>query len=436
MVDQITSIRDDHSRNGSLVPDWLLLSLSVLLQVALALCFGHAYDTRIFMATGYLVGTGQNPYVAQDLSAIFHNSAFQGLTTLGYPPPWSFVLGLAYDLSYRIIPNFLLYNLAIKVPIIAANVCIAFLVAHILNRLGVPENRLRSAWIFLLFNPFLLLTSSAWGQFDPVVALLCLLSLYLMSQGRLTGPAMLLALAISLKPTAIPLLLVVFAYLAGRSLRRTGIYFAVFTFGMALFCIAPFILLKWDPSQILTHWNYQFTQGGGLSFMTFLEYKEWSYQLPSRWWFLGWLWAPALGMAALSLKSGIIDLSELLTKSAGLILVFFLSRAWLAEPNINLVLPFVLILTSMNKLDRVSLTGVWVISLAFSFFNSDLAQLFFPSMPALMDQFIKWLIEYSSARYAIRSVIVVSWLLAGSAIAFQCLRTNSSPQRGIRPQAK
>ena len=65
--------------------------LSILLQIILAFFFGHAYDMRIFMATGYLVGTGQNPYIAQNLSAVFHNSTFQGITSLviRLPGRWS-----------------------------------------------------------------------------------------------------------------------------------------------------------------------------------------------------------------------------------------------------------------------------------------------------------------------------------------------------------
>ena len=40
--------------------DLSILILSIAIQVVLALFFGHYYDMRIFMATGYLVGTGQN----------------------------------------------------------------------------------------------------------------------------------------------------------------------------------------------------------------------------------------------------------------------------------------------------------------------------------------------------------------------------------------
>ena len=400
------------------------LFLSTAVQLVLGFFFGHIYDMRIFMATGYLVGAGQNPYVAQDLSAIFHNSAFQGITTFGYPPPWALMLGLIYLCTYKIVPNFLLYNLAIKLPVIAANICLAYLVVYILNKFGVQEKISHRAWIFLLFNPFLLCASSAWGQFDSVVALVSLLSLLLLWEGKLVIPAILLALAISLKPTALPLIAVTFIFLAGISLRRTLQYFAVFTLSMILFCAVPFVLFGWNPTVILQHWNAHFTVGGGLSFMTFLEYTKWTYQLPAQWWFLGWLWIPALGFAAYAMKSGIKGFDDLIKKSVALILVFFLCRTWLSEPNINLILPLVLILTSINQLDRFALTAVWVLPLIFSVFNMSIAQLFFPSMPGIMDMFIKFSDKFSNLRYDIRTIVVVIWITAGWWIVLQCFRSS------------
>jgi hypothetical protein len=200
---------------------------------------------------------------------------------------------------------------------------------------------------------------------------------------------------------------------------------------MILFCVAPFILLKWDPSPIIQNWNMQFTVGGGMSFMTFLEYVKWNYQLPGQWWFLGWLWVPGLGIAAFGLKPGIKGLKNLLKKSVALILVFFLCRAWLSETNINLVLPFVLILVSINALDHRSLTAIWVLPLVFSFFNTSLAQLFFPSMSGLMNSFLKLAVEFSPARYAIRTLIVVLWLLAGWWIVIQSYGKVSTPSGTI-----
>lgn len=427
MVHTTTSPQGFHPIRQYSNPDRLLLASSLILQLVLALFFGHAYDMRIFMATGYLVGTGQNPYIAQNLGAFFQNSTFQGITSFGYPPPWSFILGLIYLGTYRVIPNLLLYNLAVKLPVIAANIGLAYLVVHVLERSGAQEKTSRRAWIFLLFNPFLLCSSSAWGQFDSIVALLSLLSLFLLSEGKLTGPAVLLALAVSCKPIALPLIPVVFVYLVGRSIKRTLRFFTVFSACMVLFCVAPFALFGWSPAPILQHWNFHFTVGGGLSFMTFLETLKHSYQLTGLWWIIGWCWVPALGIATYALKPGITGFKDLLKKSVALILVFYLCRAWMSEPNIILILPLVLILTSINELAPFSLAAVWILPLIFSFFNTSIAQLFFPSMPAVMEALLKLAGEYNPARFAIRSAVVIAWLAAGWWTVYNCFKKPTVP---------
>jgi hypothetical protein len=432
MTVTVSSARSVRPFGEFLTLDRVLLASNLLLQLFLGLFLGHAYDLRILMAAGHLVGSGQNPYFMQDLSAVFHNSTFQGITTIGYPPPWALVLGLMYVFSYRLAPNFLFYNLAIKLPVIAANICLAYLVAHILRKLGAGEKISRRARLLMLFNPYLLLTSSAWGQFDPVVILLSLLALLWISEGRLTGPAILMGLAISLKPTVLPLLPVIFVYLAGRSLPRMFRFFAVFALSLLLFCAAPFAIFGWDPSPILQHWNYHFTIGGGLSFMTFLEFTTWSYQLTGRWWMAGWLWVPALGLATLALRPGIKDLEDLLRKSAAFLLVFLLCRAWVSDTNINLILPFVVILTSLNQLNRFCLPAVWVLPLVYSFFSTSIAQLFFPSLPGFMDVQLKWAVEYLTARYAFRTVAVALWLLAGWWTSLQCFQNAPA---GKQPEA-
>lgn len=415
-------------KNRFAIPDYLLLALSILLQMGLALFLGHAYDMRIFMSAGFLVGTGQNPYVAQDLSRVFQNYSFQGITSFGYLPAWSILLGLIYLGTYKITSSFLLYNLALKLPVIVANIGLAYLVAHVLKSLGALEKTSRSAWIFLLFNPFLLCTSSAWGQFDSVVALLSLLSLYLLSQGKVTGPAILLALAVSLKPIALPLIPVVFIYLAGRSIKCALQYFSIFAASMVLFCVVPFFLFRWDPTVILQHWNFHFSVGGGLSFLTFLEVLKQSYQLPGNWWILGWLWVPALAVAAIMLKPGITGFRDLLKKSLALILVFYLCRGWLSEPNIILVLPLVLILVCLGELKPFALAAVWVLPLIFAFFNTSLVQLLFPSMPTAMEALLKIAGEYNSARFAMRSAVVIAWLASGWWIVFNCFKKPALPR--------
>ena len=417
-----------HLQGKSAPSDNLLIGLSLVLQIVLGLFLGHAYDMRIYMATGYLVGTGQNPYVAQNLSSVFNNSSFQGITSVGYPPPWPLVTGLIYLLTYKFIPNLLVYNLAIKIPIITANICLAYLAVNILKRLGASEKVTHRAWLFLLFNPLLLYISVAWGQFDSIVALLSLLALVVLADGNLTASALLLALAISFKPTALPIIPAVFVFLRKRPIQPTVRYFVILFMTMFVICVVPFAIFRWDPTPILQHWNAHFTVGGGMSFMTFLELLNDSYQLPGLWWFVGLIWVPALGVVALIMKPGGAGLIDLLKKSTALVMVFFLFRAWVSEPNLILVLPLILILSSLGELDPRFLTAVWVLPMVFSFFNTSTFQLLFPSMPALMDRLLYLSDVYRTARLAIRTFVVIPWLVTGGWVIVNCLKNTRAYQ--------
>ena len=74
--------------------------------------------------------------------------------------------------------------------------------------------------------------------------------------------------------------------------------------------------------------------------MTFWELLEDTYQLTGYWWLTGLLWIPVLAVFSFrALNDGIDGFEGLLIKSTGLVLVFFLTRSWLSEPNIILVLP-------------------------------------------------------------------------------------------------
>ena len=407
--------------------DLSILTLSLGIQLSLALLFGHFYDMRIYMATGYLVATGQNPYIPQDLTAVFNNSSFQGMTSIGYPPPWSLILGLVYRSVYAIFPNLLVYNLAIKIPIILANLGLAYLVARILTDLGTGSAAVRKAWIFLLLNPFLFYFASAWGQFDSIVALLSLLSLVFLHSGKLKSSGLILALAVSFKPTALPILLVALVYLLGKSLRPIIAYSLAFSAGLLLFCVAPFWILGWDPTPIFQGWNAHFVVGGGMSWMSFYEYLKDSYQLPGQWWLLGLAWVPALGIAVLALKPGNSGFVDLTKKSTALILVFFLTRAWLSEPNLILILPFVMILTSIGELNRLFLVAVCILPLVFTIFNASPPQLLFPAFPEAMVKMLADIDGFRSARLLIRTALVIPWQIAGWWMVFTLFKKSSPP---------
>jgi hypothetical protein len=402
--------------------DRSLLLLSLILQLTVGFMFGHVYDQRINMATGYLVASGRDPYIPLDLTGVFHNPAFQGMTTIGYPPPWPILLGLIYLLSYAIIPKLLLYNLAIKLPIIAANLGLAYLGRAVLKDCGAEPTVSRRAWIFMLFNPFLLYFTSAWGQFDSLVALLTLAALVLLDRKRLVISSILLALAISLKPTPIAVVLVVMVYLWGSPWKRLIRYMVSFCLSMLAFCVLPFIIFRWDVSPILHGWNAQFSVSGGMSLTTLYELFKDTYQLPGNWWLLGFAWLPAILIALLWMKTGERGLVHLIKQSLAMILIFFLTRTWLSEQNITLILSIVLILTALGELPKLTLTATWVLPLIFTVFNTSPPQLLFPILPELMAKQLQWMDIYRNARLVLRMMVVIPIHVAGWWMVILCLR--------------
>jgi Gpi18-like mannosyltransferase len=413
MSSQLQSIPSSRIKRTFPNRDLGLLVASIGVQLVLGLFFGHAYDIKIFMATGYQVATGGDPYILPDLRSVFNNPAFNGLTSIGYPPPWPLILGLIYLLTYAPTHNFLLYNLAIKIPTIIANICLAYLVRDILENQGAKPGISRKAWLFLLFNPFLFYFTTAWGQFDSLVSLLTLASLVLLSKGRLGTSAILLALAISLKPTPVPVVLVAVVYLWQAPWRRMVRYLITFSVSLLALCVLPFFLFGWDATPILHGWNAQFTVSGGMTLTTLYELIAGTYVLPGDWWLLGVLWLPAILIAAYFMQRGDHGLIDLLKNSLALILIFFLTRTWLSEQNLALILPVVVILVCLDELPRLMFYAVWILPLIFTIFNTSPAQLLFTIRPVIMTKLLQWAEIVRTPRLWARMLIVIPWQVAG-----------------------
>ncbi len=388
----------------------VLIGLTV--QVLLAFFLGHYYDMRVFMAAGYAVGSGLNPYEYHSLQGVFQHSLFQeAVPGIGYPPPWPLLMGLIYLLSFNLIPNLFLYNFAIKVPIIVGNIGLAYLVRWLLRYSGVNEEEARRSWLFFVFNPFIIFTTSAWGQFDTIVALLSLASLCFLHRGRLEWSATLLALAISMKPIALPLLPLALIYTGKNSPRRGLRYMAVFTPALLVFSAAPFLISGWSLDPILSNWNAHFNVAGGMSLFGLLEFLQGSYVVPESSQILGFVWLPALAVGAWLLRSDSRSFEALVQGATSLTLIFFLTRTWLSEPNVNLILPMILILTATGRLRRCSL--LWVIPLIFTFLNTSFPQLFilpYPSTIALLADLDS---RIRSARLITRTLVVIPWHILG-----------------------
>jgi Glycosyltransferase family 87 len=439
--------------------DRRLLALSIALQLVLGLVLGHSYDTRLFMATGFLAGTGRDPYAALNLVRVFHHVGFSRITSVGYPPPWPLLTGLIYRLSFVPTHNLLLYNLALKLPVIAANVGLAYLVAAILRERGASATVVRRAWTAVLLNPFLLYVGAAWGEIDPIVALLGLAALWLLYRRRRDLSAVLLALAFCVKPIALPLLPAALIYLAATSLPRALRYAGAWLGAALLFYVVPFLVLGWSRAPFTQRLNAHFVRQGALSFMTVVRLVRDPLLMQGRWWLLGLLWVPvlALGVAVLWARRGGAsrpagagagspardgDFDDLLKMATGLTLLVFLTRTWVAEPNVALIVPLVVLLTTTGALDRRALTAVWALPLVFTVFNASPLQLLWVAAPGLMARLLADAGRYSQATLLARAALVVAWQVAGWWIVVVCLRGRAvgaarrATRSGERPVAE
>jgi hypothetical protein len=413
-------------------PDRRLLVLSILLQLALAVALGHSRDTRMFMSAGYLVGTGHTPYVSQDLTTVFHHVTFKMLSTIGYPPPWPLLLGGIYRATYALVPDFYLYNLAIKLPVIAANAGLAYLAGATLQNLGAAPAVIRRAWLALLFNPFVLYVGAAWGQIDAIVAVLALAALLLVAAGRRDLSAVLLALAVCVKPTAAPMLVAVLLVIGAGSLPRALRYAGIFAAGVFAFYVLPFFVFGWDASPLLQA-NAQLSMAGSMSPATIVRLVRGPLVIEGRWWLLGLLWIPALAVIVALARKGRRDFIGLLTLSLVFTLVFFLTRAWLAEPNVVLLLAPMLVLAALGRVGRRLFTALWAIPLVFTVINASPLQLLWVAAPGAMARSLAWWTSYGDLTLAARAALVVAWQVAGWWTVAVCLRRQrlSAEESGV-----
>ena len=337
------------------------IALGAAIQLPLAAFLGHAHDMPLFMASGYLVAHGLNPYLPVDLSAVFGSQAFNFATSIGYPPPWLLVCALAYRAASALSPSLFLYVLFLKLPLVAANIALAIAVGRGARELGADEGRSRLAVIRMLFNPLLIAATAAWGQIDGVVALCALAALVALSRGRIAVSALALALSVSIKPIALPLLPL--ALLAAA--RDSG------AAGLTL----PRRLRRVGPSPLCPalhrlrlggerhHPRLERPIRGRGRHVGPLSLRAPRERLcpPVGLAFVGLLWLPALVLAFLRSEVPTLELRSLLRRGLGLELVFFLCRAWLSEPNLVDILPLVAILAAAGSLEKKVALRTWLI---------------------------------------------------------------------------
>ncbi|HSQ48630.1 MAG TPA: hypothetical protein VLL96_02985 [Candidatus Deferrimicrobiaceae bacterium] len=403
----------------------LLVALSILIQIPLAVLLGHYYDQKIAMATGYLVSQGLSPYETSNFVGVFPHFLLNGIIPgIGYPPPWPLMLGGIFSSTYAVVPNIYFYYFMIKVPIIIANMALAYLIRGILQKTQTPKIA-NAAWLFVLFNPFVLLATTAWGSIESIVAFLSIASLYLASQGKIKTSAGLMALAVLFKPIALPLIgLPLFAAAAKKHSKKAE-YLAVFSSVGLIGFFAPFYIFNWASPLAPGTWNSHFTMLGGLAPLNIVELFQ-APVLPSGLDFLGFIWIPAL-LAGYFLvhRHPPESIGDFAAKGAALTLLFFVTRLWLSETNVTLVLALMLLTVTSNKSSFRDFHFLWIVPLIFMFLNWAIPQLFFLPLPTILvtladvDQII------GVPRFLGKFAVALVWQALAWALIYKTLKPKS-----------
>ncbi len=378
--------------------DIVAVVLSVLVQVPLAVFLGHYYDQRSFIDTGYLVSSGLNPYVPHVITVFSNPDLIGANPIIGYPPLWPLLLGFIYRLTYNITPNIFLYNFAIKIPVIASNIALAYVTKTVMQNLNIPPKKIRFAWLFLLFNPFTLLTTAAWGEFDTLIALLCVASLYFLSKGMIKKSSLLLSLSVVLKPISLPLIGLPLFFSTPNNRRKNLIYILITLAVVVGLWFLPFNLLGWmapsSPNQVTAY----FKMAGGITLFNIVEIFQKSATIPAGLEFLGYLWIPALLIGYyIVYRNPPKTMPKLVESAVVLLLIFFLTRSWLSEPNLNILLPLLLILFCSGKINSRIFHLAWIVPFVFLFLNYAVPQLFFLVYPSIMSTMARLISVWSSA---------------------------------------
>jgi hypothetical protein len=406
--------------------DLVAVILSILVQIPLAVFLGHYYDERSFIDTGYLVGSGLNPYIPQAIT-VFSNPNLMGVNPIiGYPPLWPLLLGSIYRVTYNLTPNIFLYNFAIKVPVIASNIVLAYITKTIMQNLNMPQKRIQFAWLFLLFNPFTLLTTTAWGEFDTLIALLCVASLYFLSKGKIIKSSILLSLSIVLKPISLPLIGLPLLFSTPKNRRKNLLYILISFLVVVTLWFLPFNLLGWmvpsSPNQVTSY----FRMADSMTPFNLVEIIKNTTVLPAGLELLGYLWIPALLIGYYMVyRNPPKTVTELAQKAVVLLLIFFLTRTWLSEPNLNLIISLALLALASKDMNFRNFGFLWVIPLIFMFLNTSVPQLFFLVSPSIIPNLIQLDQSIRLWRLIGKFIVVLIWQVFAWRLVIKILRTEA-----------
>ena len=373
---------------------WMLI---LIFSAALRLCFapftGHPYDLDIWMETGQNVAAGKSPYEPE-----IH---------LGYPPLWGFWCGLSYLFSNYLCPgNKLVYILTLKIPILVADLVIAWVLVSLKRspdekrdslegRFNGPPSPRESLAALFLFNPLVLLIGVIWGMMDNIAALLVVLAAATLAQKRDLEAGAALGLAIALKLYPVIFLLAVLPFLSQQP--RCGARILPFLVGLGIAgfvtILAPFLAFNWDAAGFLSVLADQTSRKpGGISPMGIpgLLYGfgihsigAFNMQSVSQLVALRLIWIPSLCLSTILIARYRLRASfgNLIQAFSLVFMIWIITASWVSEQNVEALLILMLFQGAagvLGKADKLSYVIVSAAVLGFAFFNVPATAFLYP----------------------------------------------------------
>lgn len=225
----------------------IILSVGILLSLLLrAFIIIHSLnvaDIKLLYGMGAVVLEGLNPFLALNYNsypplAIYLEAATIYLSQLSTIP---------FHILTRVWPNI-------------ADIAIALLLYKFLINLRVRPTYACLWSLFFILNPISLIISAAHGQIDSISSLFVLISTYLvtfhnqnghhsLAKRYIFGSAVILGMAIAIKPNPILLLPFFLLYIQGNF--KTKILFLLLTIAPVTITLAPYVTQ--NPQQIIAN---------------------------------------------------------------------------------------------------------------------------------------------------------------------------------------
>jgi Gpi18-like mannosyltransferase len=201
------------------------------------------WDMNTWLSVGSAIFSGKNPY------ALSSNA-------LVYPPFWGLFCAISY-LPYSLTSNLSVFYLAIKLPIIVADILISIIIRKFVQTKTQDPTKAQKAMIFYLFNPVTIIFSSMWGMFDAIPALFTLLSVLYLSKGEYSKSGIALGVGIGFKGFFPALLLPFFIYYVWRRDQKTikSLAYVAYSVFVPILISIPFLVTS--PNSYTASLLYQ-----------------------------------------------------------------------------------------------------------------------------------------------------------------------------------